>query len=100
MANTLVIINNPADGVTTYQNGKVQRAPDSSGTPGTFADLATTALDGTAETTNYTDIAGLTTDWYRYRWENTAATVVSDWSASIQAGDYLIRQWVTKDIPA
>lgn len=99
MADTLVYISHPSDGVTTFQRARVERAPDVAGAPGAFTEITNILLDSNADHTNYTDTAGTSTDWYRYRWANTAGTVFSDYSPSRQAGDYKIREWIKADIP-
>ena len=40
-----VYMTNPNDGVTTYQNLLLYRAPDSSGVAGAFALIATVSID-------------------------------------------------------
>ncbi len=91
-------MSNPDDGVTTYQNLLLYRAPDSSGVAGAFALIATVAIDSSDEYTAYTDTGGEDTSWYQWKWQNTAATLTSNASPAIQAGDSVVRQWLKGDI--
>lgn len=101
MANpVLYVASNPSDGIATYQKVRIQRAPDSSGVPGAYSNVVLLDIDSSNENTNYTDTGGVaSTDWYHHRWETTDGLTVSAYSAALQAGDYLIRQWVKSDIP-
>lgn len=100
MATVLYVASNPKDGLTTYQKIRIERAPDSSGSPGAFSLVAIIDIDSFNESTDYTDTgATATTDWYRHRWQTTdGATKVSDWSAFLQAGDSIVRQWIRADV--
>jgi hypothetical protein len=99
MAQTIITAATPADGITTYQLTLIERAPDSGGTPGAYAQVASLSNDPYNEFISFTDTGGTSTDWYRYRYANTGLTILSDYSTAIQAGDSIIRQWVKADIP-
>jgi len=100
MTTVLYVASNPRDGLTTYQKIRIERAPDSSGAPGAFALVTTIDIDSFNESTDYTDTgASAITDWYRHRWESTGGGVVSQWSDSLQAGDSIVRQWISADVP-
>lgn len=100
MVSVLYVASNPRDGLTTYQKIRIERAPDAAGVPGAFSLVATVSIDSFNENTDYTDNgASATTDWYRHRWETTDALSFSDWSDSLQAGDSIVRQWISADIP-
>lgn len=99
MAQTTISARTPTDGIVTYQRILVERAPDVNGAPGTFVQIVNVAIDQYNEYTDYTDTTGTVADWYRYRYANTALLVYSDYSDVIQAGDYIIRQWIMADIP-
>ena len=90
---------NPDDGVTTYQNLLLYRAPDAAGVAGAFALIATVAIDSSDEYTAYTDTGGEDTSWYQWKWSATSGTPVpSNASPAIQAGDSVVRQWLKGDI--
>jgi hypothetical protein len=78
---------------------RVERAPDAAGAPGAFAEIADVEIDDSDLYTLYNDNAGAPTDWYRHRWANLAGSVFSGYSASLQAGDSQMRQWIRADIP-
>jgi hypothetical protein len=99
MATTTIIVKIPDDGITTYQRFDLDRAPDSAGVPGTFANIASPTLDQYNETTIYTDTGGATNSWYRYRYNNTALSNPGEYSPSFQAGQYTVRTWLQNDIP-
>lgn len=83
-----------------YTLTRLQRAPDSGGAAGAFADIATFAFDPSDEATRYVDSGGEDTSWYQWRWEHpTDVTKRSNYSPAIQAGDSIIRQWLRSDIP-
>ena len=82
----------PCDGVDDllnagmYAAGAVVRVHSSATETGTYASVGTAALvAGTRIYTVY-DAAGTVSTWYRTRYENAAATVVSAWAASFQVG--------------
>ena len=99
MAQTTITAATPSDGITTYQKIRIERAPNSGGVPGAWAEVVSIDVDPFNEFTSYTDTGGADTDWYRYRYANTGGSVFSNYSNAIQAGDYLIRQWIKADIP-
>lgn len=91
-------MSNPSDGTTTYANLRLHRAPDAAGVAGVWALIATVAIDPSDEYTVYTDTGGEDTSWYRWEWQNAAATLTSNPSPAIQAGDSVVRQWLKGDI--
>lgn len=99
MAQTTIIAPLPSDGITTYQKLLIERAPDSSGSPGAYAQIANVALDQYNENTSYIDTSGATTSWYRYRYANTALSIFSSYSTDVQAGTYTVKTWLQRDIP-
>lgn len=96
MAETTLTAKNPRDGIVTYQRVRFERAFTEGGAYSEVADVAINAYD---ETTEWTDTGGTTTDWYRYRYANTAGSVFSAYSTSMQAGDYVVRQRIKRSIP-
>jgi hypothetical protein len=99
VATTTIVIKIPDTGIATYQKVEIDRAPDSAGVPGAFANIATPVLDEFNETTVYVDTGGATNSWYRYRYTNTAVSIWSEYSPSFQAGQYTVRTWLQNDIP-
>lgn len=75
----------------------LERAPDNGGAPGAFAQIASIAIDTANEDTHYVDAAGAATSWYKHRFSDGVTN--DDYSAAIQYGDYLVRQWIKQDIP-
>jgi hypothetical protein len=75
-----------------YDTGALIRVQSSATQAGTFLDLSgsgsTPTLPLVAGTRSYTayDPAGTSTTWYRSRFENAAASRVSDWSTAFQPG--------------
>jgi len=95
----LFYMKNPDDGVTTYTNLKVYRAPDASGVAGAFVFIATVAIDASEEYTAYTDTGGEDTSWYQAKWSHpTSGVPDSNPSPSLQAGDSWVRQGLKGDI--
>lgn len=99
MAQTTVVAPLPSDGVATYQRWRIERAPDSAGSPGAYAEIVNQALDAFNENQVYIDSAGAVDSWYRYRYSNTGLTVNSTYSGGRQAGSYTVRDWLQADIP-
>lgn len=99
MAQTTIIIPLPSDGITTYQNARVERAPDSAGVPGAYTEIANVTLDPYNQHTSYTDLGGASNSWYRYRYANSGGTVFSSYTADVQAGQYTVKTWLKRDIP-
>lgn len=91
-------VTNPPDGITTYTHIRIETADDSGGSPGAFSLLTTVSVDTTQEITAYSTTAADNTDWFRHRYENATTAAYSDYSASLQVGDYLVRQWIKSDI--
>ena len=69
-----------------YDAGAIIRLQSCATETGVYADEATTAL--VAGTRSYVlyDVNGLSSTWYRTRYENVGGTVTSDWSALFQVG--------------
>jgi hypothetical protein len=82
-----------------YTLMRVERATDSGGAPGAFAEVASIAIDTSDLYTLYNDATGAPTDWYRHRWSNAGGTVFSGYSTALQAGDSQMRQWIRADVP-
>jgi hypothetical protein len=99
MPQTTIVAPLPNDGIVTYQRWRIERAPDSAGAPGAYAEIINQALDQYTENQVYIDSAGATDSWYRYRYSNTALTVNSTYSSDRQAGAYTVRDWLRADIP-
>jgi len=94
-----VYMSHPEDGVTTYTNLKLYRAPDAAGVAGAFTLIATLAIDSSDEYTEYTDTGGEDTSWYQWKWSHpTSGAVDSNPSPAILAGDSVVRQWLKGDI--
>lgn len=70
-----------------YGTGAVIRLHSSTTETGTYASVGTAALVSGIRAYTIYDTAGTTTTWYRSRYENSGATVVSDWSTSFQVGE-------------
>lgn len=96
MAETTATARNPRDSTVTFQRIRFERSATSGGA---YAEISNVAINPYDETTEYTDIGGTTTDWYRYRYANTAGTNFSDYSGVLQAGDYATRQRIKRSIP-
>lgn len=79
----------------------LDRAPDSGGAPGSWANIASNQLlDTTKEFSVYNDVDGISTSWYRYTYKDSANAVLGAVSAAIQAGDSKIRTWLKADLPS
>lgn len=90
---------NPADGITTFQRIRVERAPDAAGAPGAFVEIASIAIDEFDEFTAYVDSGGENTSWYRARYANTAGTSFSDYTDARQVGSNKVKDRLKKNIP-
>lgn len=95
MANILTVeVSNPAQllNAGAYGTGAVIRVQSSASSSGTYADVTGTGSTPTitivATTTAYTgyDPSGLSSTWYRTRYENSGATRTSDWTDPFQVG--------------
>jgi hypothetical protein len=78
-----------------YGAGAVLRLQWSATEAGSFVDVSgtgstptITVVSGTRSYTGY-DPAGISSTWYRTRYENTGATRLSDWTTAFQVGDEL-----------
>lgn len=94
--NILRIPNPDRTDTLVFTNTLLERAPDSGGVPGTFAQIASLTIDTAREFTKYVDALGEATSWYRWRY--TDGTTNGDYSTNIQFGDYKVRQWIKSDI--
>ncbi len=96
MPTSLVLsVENPDEILSTglFGAGALMRLQTSATEAGTYVDVAgtgstptTTVLAATRSYTGY-DPSGTVSSWYRTRYENLAATRLSDWSAAFQTGD-------------
>jgi len=90
MAKTLSLAVEDPDAIlaaTNYDAGAVIRVHWCATEAGVYASLTTVAIVSGTKTYTVHDSAGTAVTWYRTRYENAGATVVSDWTASFQAGD-------------
>lgn len=99
-SNGQVRVPNPDDVALTFANIRLERAPDSAGVPGAWAEIQNVAIDQTDPQgmTAITDTGGTTTSWYRYRYAVTGGATFSDYAPQIQAGDSLVRQRLKVEI--
>lgn len=86
---------NPKD-TTTFVNLRVERSAT-----GLFAGeeslVGIFPVDTSNEYTIIIDTAGTLTSYYHHRGQNAAVTSVTDYSAAILYGDYLVRQQIIRD---
>jgi hypothetical protein len=99
MAQFTIVAPLPSDGITTYQRWLIERAPNSGGVPGAYAQIVNQELNAYNENQSYTDSGGAIDSWYRYRYANTALDVFSNYSDDTQAGQYTVKSWLQVDIP-
>lgn len=90
MPNTLILAVEDPDAIlaaTNYDAGAVIRVHSCATEAGVYASIAAVPVVSGTKTYTLHDSAGTAATWYRTRYENAGATVVSDWSAVFQAGD-------------
>jgi hypothetical protein len=90
MPNTLTLHVEEPDQIlasTNYDAGAVLRVHWCATETGAYASLTTVPIVTGVRAYTVYDTAGTASTWYRTRYENSGATITSDWSASFQAGD-------------
>jgi len=89
MPNTLKLYAEDPDAIlapANYDVGAVIRVQTSATEAGVYADLTTVPLVAGVRAYTYYHVAGTSTTWYRTRYQNAGATVVSDWTDVFQVG--------------
>lgn len=84
--------------VGIYAKVRIERAPDSSGVPGAFSQVAVIAINNREEATPYIDTVGDSLSWYRHRWSDSNDANPSDYSDAMQVQDSLVKQRAIQDL--
>jgi hypothetical protein len=84
-----ITVENPDEllDIGLYGAGAVVQVQSGSAEAGPFADDGTVAIVAATRSYTYYDVDGISSTWYRTRYENAAGTTTSDWTAAFQTGD-------------
>lgn len=92
-------VEQPVDGAPVWVKVEIERAPDSAGSPGLWANIATVIISLSGPVAYaYEDTFATVGDWYRHRFTNVAVDAWSNYSVPVQTNSFLALQWIEGDI--